>query len=509
MTRVFPTIDDVITRPTRAISFVCVRFCDDFEHNIMKSDCVHDPLNELIVVNNKMNMTFTTLGEAICHGLKDAKNDLIAVVHEDVLLLPGWQTKLEKSLSKLESHDPDWGISGAVGWNKNSDLEGHWSDPRRYINTFGDNDFCEVSRLDEQILIFRKSSGIEFDVNLPSIHNIGGDISRQASRRGLKTYVINAPTIHKYADQKGDLIQSAEDSPKIVDRRTFTYKADKQCSDEYYSRKWDLKNKSEYLDSDVVDYSDTRPPIILLGRGGGGTRLLSSIAQDAGLFIGNRVNISGDCMDMVPAIYRTIFRKYCCPDIEQKKLSIADLRQAAGKMIASKGVNQQWGFKLPELLLILPEIEMAFPKAQFVNIKRNPIGTVLRRSHMTARVDNHIGRVALKEASQYFSFSMQKLLEVSSISRMAISTMHQLSITQEFLASISPERWLEISFEDIISNPEIQLEEFSKFCNLPIKSRNILSLVSYQRAQPKLNEFAVEDVKRVESLISRYSNEGQ
>jgi hypothetical protein len=209
---------------------------------------------------------------------------------------------------------------------------------------------------------------------------------------------------------------------------------------------------------------------------------------------------------MVPSIYRSIVHKYNCPDSNQKKQSIADLRQAAGKMRDKTDLDQPWGFKLPELLLILPEILEAFPNARFVNFIRRPVGTVLRRSHMTARLDNHIGRIALKEAYRHFSRSIEDLLSDDSYSRMAITTLHQLALTRDFHASLSLDRWLEIGFEDTISDPEKQLEGFSNFTGLPIQSKNIVSMISSSRARPKLAEFSTEDVKRVEGLISQYAS---
>ena len=54
---------------TRPISFVCVKFSDEFEHNILQSKCVHNPLNQLVVVDNRQNIFYNTLGAAINAGI--------------------------------------------------------------------------------------------------------------------------------------------------------------------------------------------------------------------------------------------------------------------------------------------------------------------------------------------------------------------------------------------------------------------------------------------------------
>ena len=44
-------------------------------------------------------------------------------------------------------------------------------------------------------------------------------------------------------------------------------------------------------------------PVVLLGRGGSGTRVLSQIAQQMGIFLGNDINVSGDSVEWVGPIY--------------------------------------------------------------------------------------------------------------------------------------------------------------------------------------------------------------
>ena len=83
------------------------------------------------------------------------------------------------------------------------------------------------------------------------------------------------------------------------------------------------KQISEILDS----------PVILLGKGGGGSRLLSLLASDCGVFLGNDVNISGDCMDMVIAIYQSVIEKYKCKAEWQKKIIVPQIKLAAAKML--------------------------------------------------------------------------------------------------------------------------------------------------------------------------------
>jgi hypothetical protein len=157
---------------TKPISFVVVRYSDEYYHNFLRSECIANPINEVIEVNNTANLYSDNLSQAIQHGVRLAKNELIAVVHEDVLLTVGWQDYFEKSLEQLEKHDSNWGGVGSVGWDSQGRMRGHWSDPHTYKNLFSaEQRFEEVERLDEQLLIFHRTRLPDFDVNLPGIHH--------------------------------------------------------------------------------------------------------------------------------------------------------------------------------------------------------------------------------------------------------------------------------------------------------------------------------------------------
>src|SRR5262245_49896161 len=131
----------VQNKPTRPLSFVVVIFSNEYFHNILRSDCVRDPFNQLIIIDNTANLYYHTLSEAINAGLAQARHELIIVVHEDVYLPTGWQACFESSLRTLEQFDPHWGVLGTVGWTEEGKLVGHFRDPRGARNTFEQGKF--------------------------------------------------------------------------------------------------------------------------------------------------------------------------------------------------------------------------------------------------------------------------------------------------------------------------------------------------------------------------------
>jgi hypothetical protein len=178
--RIYPQINSDLPKPTLPISFICVKYSNDFLYNIDASQCVHDDLNEFIVIDNQSDIYFQTLGQAINEGIAKAHNDLVVIVHEDIFFAPGWQAMFEKSLLELEKEITNWLLIGLVGVNREGKTTGHCSDPHKYYNSFSNKSFIKVATVDEQVLVIRKSKNLFPDPELPSIHNIGRDMVLRA-----------------------------------------------------------------------------------------------------------------------------------------------------------------------------------------------------------------------------------------------------------------------------------------------------------------------------------------
>ncbi len=457
-TRQYPTLP-VTGKPVRPVSFVVVHFSDDYFHNILRSEAVQDPFNQLITIDNRQNLFFDNLGQAINAGLERAAHELIAVVHEDVLLPQGWQQRLERSLADLERVDREWGVVGSVGWTMEGGHEGHWSDPHTYQNTLVTSSFKAVARIDEQLMILRRSSGIRLDGDLPGIHYIGLDLPATLRRRGMHTYVVNAPTIHKFADETGTAIVRKQDSPKIQARQFPPFLADMACCDEYLHWKWPEWRPAGDTDPEWRSFrpdtvSRMPQPIVLLARGGSGSRLLSWLAQDAGVFVGTDTNPSGDTMEMVQALYMGVLNTLHERPTWQRQRIVPRIRLAAAHMLERAGPSEaRWGFKLPESILLVPEIVEAFGEARWLHLIRDPLTTCLRRTHMTARFDNVIGRAAIRAAYRYCGRDLDKSLTDSPALRMACTTIHQVETVRTFARAQLGSRYLEMRFEDLLQRP--------------------------------------------------------
>lgn len=498
-------------RPTRPISFVVVRFSDEYLYNFACSDSALDPLNEVIVVDNRANLFFNSLSLAMMHGIEQASHELVIVIHEDVLLPKGWQNYFECTLTNLEQHDPDWAVLGSVGWIEDTVIFGHWKDPRNNMNSFLEhpNSFVKAIRLDEQILIMQQKTMPKLDLELPGIHHIGRGLLESAQIEGRASYIIDAPTIHKYADKSGNPVTVKEQSEKIMDRETRPYLADRACCNDYIKHIFPKLNIPDYIPNDFnIPFDDSAKlaqldsPVILLGRGGSGTRLLGMLAKDAGIFTGENLNRPMDSLDMVMPVYQSIVEKYRCMADWQKAQVVPRLRAAAARLIAGIPANASWGFKLPESLLLLPELSKAFPNARYVHFIRDPLATCLRRTHLTGRLDNHIGRISIPLAYHHQGLPITQILDDSPALHMAITTKHQLETVLDFFDKTSSNHCYEVLFEDVLANPKDTLVSFSHWLGHTPDGNLLVNAVDPARAATRRHEYADTVVETVKSLLA-------
>src|SRR5262245_61572858 len=136
--------------------------------------------------------------------------------------------------------------------------------------------------------------------------------------------------------------------------------------------------------SELVD-----APALLIGRGGSGTRLLSELARELGIFIGNQLNKSGDSSEWVPLVYRMAVEAGGGRDLPFGPRYRREIRSQAERILSlASHPLSSWGLKLPEAMLVLPLLIDAFPRAKVVHLIRHPVSSSLRRTHMTSRLDN-------------------------------------------------------------------------------------------------------------------------
>jgi hypothetical protein len=171
---------------------VAVNDREVLQQNLLASPCLRLPHGHQILIQEK----FASAALAYNCGIRQAINDLIIFIHQDMYLPENWLWQVEKSLGHLSELDPDWGVVGCWGAGTDGRLRGHvYSSGLGVLGTEFDLPL-PVQTLDEIVLIFRKSSSLSFDETLPHFHFYGTDICMKAAAQGLNCYVIPAFGVH-------------------------------------------------------------------------------------------------------------------------------------------------------------------------------------------------------------------------------------------------------------------------------------------------------------------------
>ena len=163
-----------------------------FERNFLSSPCLREMGDPQILVQEG----FDSASKAYNDAIERSQNDLMIFVHQDVILPATWPSDLASSLERLHSEDPSWGVLGCYGEAPLTGGSGYvYSSGLGVVGRPFDRP-VPVQTLDEIVLIFRKSSRLQFDEKLPHFHFYGADICLRAAKMGLNSYAISAFCIH-------------------------------------------------------------------------------------------------------------------------------------------------------------------------------------------------------------------------------------------------------------------------------------------------------------------------
>ncbi len=209
-------------------------------------------------------------------------------------------------------------------------------------------------------------------------------------------------------------------------------------------------------------------PLVLLGRGGSGTRLLAQLALPTGVFLG-RLSDSFDSLEWSDLTYDLSLSLLADPRRVSIERAAAALRQQAVTLLAASGLDpgRPWGWKLPETMLILPAVGAAFPRAKYVHLLRHPVTSALRRTHMTSRTDNVIGRAVLAAAYARCGRHPALIEADPDHIRNAVTWRFQIEDAEAFFAGPAGVHRLELRYEALCVDPAAEQARLFAFVGRP------------------------------------------
>lgn len=203
------------------------------------------------------------------------------------------------------------------------------------------------------------------------------------------------------------------------------------------------------------DKFDIQSPIIVTGRGGSGTRLLATLLCQLGVFLGNRLNQSGDGIE-----WKAITREMISKGIAIESKTFDDywrlrLVETARTIIEQKNYDAShnlWGWKLPELMSLFPEFLRAFPGSRLIVLWRHPVNVCLRRTHVSSRLGNPVGDAILPAAYSFLGLNANDMGSQPEHVNNAISWEYQSRrfIDSDCISSLPSSRLHYVRYEDLV-----------------------------------------------------------
>lgn len=251
--------------------------------------------------------------------------------------------------------------------------------------------------------------------------------------------------------------------------------------------------------SNIFQFDNFDAPFVLLGRGGSGTRLLSEIAQSQDIFLGNRLNQSGDSVEWVDTIYEIGARRTLPSRGHAMETSKAvDLLRGKAKTILRQAEikeGQSWGWKLPETMLVVPDVIESFPDAKFIHLVRHPVTSSLRRTHMTSRPDNPIGLSVLTAAYREAGLDIARIMTDPEYLRNAYTWLYQVKSVHEYSKIfLTSDRYKLVKYEEVLSDPLNVTHAVGRFIRADVNPHTLPIIENNRAAYHSHDDPRVEEI---------------
>lgn len=253
-----------------------------------------------------------------------------------------------------------------------------------------------------------------------------------------------------------------------------------------------------------VRLDEVPPPVILLGRGGSGTRLLSQMFVNAGVQIGNNLNVSYDSLEWIETLYAALEKKLALTSNPAELVlpeAAKSLRENAQLVIGRSDCpdpqDLNWGWKLPETMMLVPEVLHAFPKAKIIHLVRHPVTSSIRRTHKTSREDDNIGKIVLAAARNQIDVPKDHGLDIDVLNNAISWCLQVRSVTNFCRAELPVSQYLELRYEDLFTDWDRLKNQVSDFAGIDTDSIEKPTLDDARTQSFSLPDTRVSDVWRI------------
>jgi hypothetical protein len=207
-------------------------------------------------------------------------------------------------------------------------------------------------------------------------------------------------------------------------------------------------------------------PVVVVGRGHSGTRVVAWMTHLLGIDLGadERIAPSGDPVDRSLRHHLRIVAERAVergPSDPPDRLAMIRFQRALAGHLRRRPRGAEpgrWGWKFPESYLTGPAIDATFPSARFVHLVRDGRDLAFKR-HLTDVAEHRLARRILRAVDQ---------LDAPHHLQAAASWAFQVERFASFAEGLPSDRLLTIRYEELVVEPGEQLERLATFLDTPI-----------------------------------------
>ncbi|HVM59367.1 MAG TPA: sulfotransferase [Verrucomicrobiae bacterium] len=218
--------------------------------------------------------------------------------------------------------------------------------------------------------------------------------------------------------------------------------------------------------AEQAEFLRTLEPVVVMGRGHSGTRVLSWICAHLGVRMGaGEEHFTGDPDDEAFTDRIEVIAARNLGVNSLAAVQAGDLRRfqsaAAAYFRRLTPPTQRWGWKFPETYLVAPYVVKAFPRAKLLHLVRDGRDLAFK-THLTDNPRKKLGRAVLAECG---AMDLPRHLQAAS------SWAYQVDRFDAFRRELADSQVFDVRFEDLCVAPVEWTEKLCGFLGLPMTER--------------------------------------
>ncbi len=241
-----------------------------------------------------------------------------------------------------------------------------------------------------------------------------------------------------------------------------------------------------------LDPQRTAQPIVVAALGGSGTRAIVELLVESGIFMGEWVDRStGDSLFMRHFLHAHFDALVHDLESEDPRMRRDLYRAIRAHRSGIPHEGDDWGWKNPRSMWLLPWLVRAFPGLRFIHLVRD--GRDLALSQNNFLLDDHGRRVL---GDRYTGDPIRDQLEL-----WALGNLRAADASTRLLGP----RALLIRYEDLCADPMRELERLHRFIGRPLPQAAAERIAASVKPSPSLGRGVRSDSETLRACTARHA----